>query len=793
MDLEEELVGPRLQPLQVHAHETDHAAVRAGGDRRGRRLAHQPAVRAPQLQPRRHPRSSARVRRGAEDLELDVEWSLRRELAVHGEDDLRAARLASLGVDLVGEDGRRDAENPRGRDLDPGGDGAGSAARRVAEDDPHLGDAGGQQELPRVRAPAGGLPLVQGQLYRVVVAEPPRGVPEPGHDAHLDPGPSCPSHGLVGEPLGVELRRHEHPGGVAAPRLEDVGHRPQRQVGGVVRRVEGADDRRGWLGGLVVLALLALLVGVRARRGQRVAAARAHGEAGALHGDLQVPPRPGRLAFGGVEAEEVEHAGLLADPLRAAGEVVAVPDRETPRLVGQALRPRGLEDGLLQGRDADVLGVGARGHVGGAAEAGLAHEAPHVHEVDGGVRLAGHGGDRAATTPEGVVEESLRQEEEGLAPADGGERLEPLPDDPENVLRPAAPELLDLRRARPHLTVARGAHAEAERRPAELDPLPDAAAGRHRVVRHRRRPARQRERRAADRAEPGRGLVLEVRDAEGLVLAHPVVGRLDLVAAVDPGKQSAEVLEVLARPGGPPGVAAGGPEDDLVTLAHHGVEDGPDRAPRLLGQLGRDPQIVDDDGERPSRGVLAGRIRGHRRGLGRWRGRGLEDEGLEARDLQRASVLRHREVVLGEPGDRTSIPVENRRVHGDELHLRGEHGLLLGGSRRRKSERGEDGEGEGARGPPRAAHSIVKPMSRKAVTLAFLSTTTTRSSQGPAGSPPRLMPFVWGTGTPSFSWNATGSGFEAPSSWPFARIWACRTTSVAPFSSATGLYTYTWK
>ena len=239
--------------------------------------------------------------------------------------------------------------------------------------------------------------------------------------------------------------------------------------------------------GLVVLAALALLVGVRARRGQSVAAARAHREAGALHGDLQAPPRPGRLAFGGVEAEEVEHAGLLADPLRPRGEVVAVPDREPPRLVGQALRPRGLEDRVLEGRDADVPGVGGRARVGSSAEAGLGDEAAHVHEVDGRVRLARQGGDRAAIAVEGVVQESLREEEQGLAPADGGEGLEPLPDDVEDGFRPAAPEMLDLRRAGPHLGVAAGAHADAERRPAELDPLPDAAAGGHRVVRHRRR------------------------------------------------------------------------------------------------------------------------------------------------------------------------------------------------------------------------------------------------------------------------------------------------------------------
>jgi hypothetical protein len=68
-------------------------------------------------------------------------------------------------------------------------------------------------------------------------------------------------------------------------------------------------------------------------------------------------------------------------------------------------------------------------------------------------------------------------------------------------------------------------------------------------------------------------------------------------AAPQAGEHGEEVLASLGDPGRPPGVAARGPEDDLVAVAQRPLDGGFGGPPGARGPCRRDLEVVDEDRE----------------------------------------------------------------------------------------------------------------------------------------------------------------------------------------------------
>ena len=284
---------------------------------------------------------------------------------MRGQGGAGAGLAVGSRLESIGQDGSGHAQRGSRRHLEPLRHRSQRSARGVAHDDPRLGHARGQLELPREGAPVRGLAASR-QRDRPVEPGLPSGVALRDHDAQL--GPPRPGRPRPGGPARVELRRHQHARRVLGARLEQVDHRaegnPRRVVGGV----EGARHRGGESGRLPLLRRLRLHAG---RGAQRVPAAGAHAEARPLHLHLELAPLLDVLALGRVDPEQVEHAGFRRDPPHPRREVVRVAHGVAAGLLGQRRRARGLEDAMVDVHGEAVRGLGGGlGVGGGAADSG---------------------------------------------------------------------------------------------------------------------------------------------------------------------------------------------------------------------------------------------------------------------------------------------------------------------------------------------------------------------------------------------------------------------------------------
>ena len=163
--------------------------------------------------------------RGAEDLELAVQATLRGEDAVRGDCGLWPIAGALARDREVGQDRGRDAQLSGEGDLEALHDRPDRAARRVADHEADLGHAGRQLELAGEGAPGGALAGRRGDRDRGVLAEGAAGVTNQGEGADLEPGGAAGS-----DRARVEFRSEEDVDDAAGSRLADVRDRAQRMA-----------------------------------------------------------------------------------------------------------------------------------------------------------------------------------------------------------------------------------------------------------------------------------------------------------------------------------------------------------------------------------------------------------------------------------------------------------------------------------------------------------------------------------------------------------------------------------
>ena len=656
---QDELVLPRRISLERNAHEAGDLSGRPRRDEARLAAAMLAAVVSPELVPGADPRTPGR---GIGGRAVDVEAAEQRR--ADGErapgDDHWTRRTLERTRRV-----REPAAQDRGRHppLPEGGHGEGvrqapsSAPVPLAHHEPGLVVPGREIEAARegVAIPQDLLPRLGEELHgqRLVVGKHPSALAMGHHQQQVEEVGEAAVAPLEGQIPNVHVDGHEH---LHLARLlvpQDVGRHGERDV----RRLEGGVEDAQQLG--IDPTRLLRRRGLPLGKGV-VARARTHLQPLAhLHRELVVAA----VQLDGPVAEEVVRSGLRGYPFDSRREVVGVLDRKAAALERERLRPLRLQDQLLGG-EGDI-----------ALEDGLGplrlqlrrpgHEPAGVHEVEGRVRAARRLEDALELLQPGVVDEALRDQDQGLASFRRGQRTEGTLDHGQGLAGALPGLAVDLGRARPDDRVVEPGVvvvlplAKVEGLVVGVDTLlPEASS--HALPDHR---------------------VVEDVDPYGLVIAHAEVRGVGNVAALEVFQEGNELLSAPLHPGRPPRAAARRHDTHPIALADALSEEVRRGLLRVPGLRGGQVQLVEDDNEgaaRRCRRSSAGRddVRGGPLMLcgGRGRAAGGYLDGLEAGDRLRLSVLQDDEVVPAESRHRAARLVDDDGVDEHQLHAGGEAG-----------------------------------------------------------------------------------------------------------------------